>query len=66
MGKKKDIRSCLGTAGFTFLCLAWIAPIVIVLFDSFKKRTFINLEPFALPTEKTFVGFENYLSAINK
>ena len=66
MGKKKDIRSWLGTVGFTFLCLAWIAPIVIVLFDSFKKRTFINLEPFALPTEKTFVGFENYLSAINK
>ena len=66
MGKKKDIRSWLGTTGFTFLCLAWIAPIVIVLFDSFKKRTFINLEPFALPTEKTFVGFENYLSAINK
>ena len=30
------------------------------------RRTFINLEPFALPTEKTFVGFENYLSAINK
>lgn len=66
MGKKKDIKSWFGTAGFTFLCLAWIAPIVIVLFDSFKKRTFINLEPFALPTEKTFVGFENYLSAINK
>lgn len=66
MGKKKDIRSWLGTAGFTALCLAWIAPIVIVLFDSFKKRTFISLEPFALPTEKTFVGFENYLAAIDK
>lgn len=64
--KKKDIKSWLGTAGFTVLCLAWVAPIIVVLYDSFKKRTFINLQPFALPNEETFVGFENYISAINK
>lgn len=66
MGRSKNLRSWLGTAGFAALCAAWIMPILIVLMDSFKKKAFINLEPFALPTEKTFVGMENYVNAIDK
>ena len=61
MGKKKSLASWLGTAGFTVLCLAWIAPIIIVLYDSFKKRAFISLEPFKLPTPETFAEIENYI-----
>ena len=48
------------------LCLAWIAPIIIVLYDSFKKRAFISLEPFKLPTAETFAEFENYITAIDR
>lgn len=66
MGKKKSLASWLGTAGFTVLCLAWIAPIIIVLYDSFKKRAFISLEPFKLPTAETFAEFENYITAIDR
>ena len=66
MGKKKGLASWLGTAGFTVLCLAWIAPIIIVLYDSFKKRAFISLEPFKLPTAETFAEFENYITAIDR
>ena len=34
--------------------------------NSFKEKVYINKEPFALPTEKTWNGIENYLTAINK
>lgn len=51
---------------FTILSLVYILPIFIVLFNSFKKKAFINLEPFKLPTEKNFVGFENYQAAIDQ
>ena len=58
--KRKKQLSLLGTCVFTILSLVYILPIFIVLFNSFKKKAFINLEPFKLPTEKNFVGFENY------
>lgn len=64
--KRKKQLSLLGTCVFTILSLVYILPIFIVLFNSFKKKAFINLEPFKLPTEKNFVGFENYKAAIDQ
>ena len=65
MGKKKLIRGA-GTGLLAIICVAWILPVIIVLFNSFKSRTFISLLPFELPDADTFVGFENYLSAIDR
>lgn len=64
--KRKRQLSLLGTGIFTILSLFYILPIFIVLFNSFKKKAFINLEPFKLPTEKNFVGWDNYEAAINQ
>lgn len=64
--KRKKQLSLLGTGIFTILSLFYILPIFIVLFNSFKKKAFINLEPFKLPTEKNFVGWYNYEAAINQ
>ena len=64
--KRKKQLSLLGTCVFTILSLVYILPIFIVLFNSFKKKAFINLEPFKLTTEKNFVGFENYQAAIDQ
>lgn len=64
--KRKKQLSLLGTDIFTILSLFYILPIFIVLFNSFKKKAFINLEPFKLPTEKNFVGWDNYEAAINQ
>ena len=50
--KRKKQLSLLGTGIFTILSLFYILPIFIVLFNSFKKKAFINLEPFKLSTEK--------------
>ncbi len=65
MGKKKLIRGA-GTGLLALICFAWILPVIVVLFNSFKSRTFISLLPFELPDADTFVGFENYLSAIDR
>ena len=64
--KTKQRLSLIGTGIFTILGLLYIAPILIVLMNSFKKKVFINREPFALPTEKTWIGTENYITAIDK
>lgn len=64
--KKKKTLSLIGTGVFTILGLIYIAPILIVLMNSFKKKVYINKEPFTLPTEKTWNGIENYLTAIDK
>ena len=55
-----------GTTVLTFLCIFWIFPVFCVLWNSFKNKTAINLQPFSLPGGKTFVGMENYAQAIGK
>ena len=64
--KRKQRLSWVGTGIFTFLNLFYVAPIVVVLFNSFKKKAFINLEPFKLPTEQTWTGLDNYTTAIDQ
>lgn len=62
--KAKKAISWFGTIVFTILGLIYIAPIIVVLINSFKSKTYINLEPFNLPTGETWNGLSNYLSAI--
>ena len=64
--KKKRRLSMIGTGFFTILGLVYIAPILVVLMNSFKKKVYINKEPFILPNEKTWNSIENYVTAIDK
>ena len=64
MTKKK--KSWLPSGLLTFICIWWIFPILVVLFNSFKKKTWINQQPFTLPDAKTFTGLSNYLTVIHK
>ena len=68
MKKKKlsgySAGSTILTIFFTVLCLAWIMPIFEVLMNSLKANTFVNLEPFKLPTAESFVGFANYVKGL--
>lgn len=50
----------------TFLSLAFIAPILIVLLNSFKGKFYISDTPFELPNSNTFVGISNYINGISK
>ncbi len=64
MTKKK--KGLVATVIFTLVSILYVSPLFIVLMNSFKKKAFINLEPFSLPSEKTFIGPENYLNAVDK
>ncbi|MBR2952273.1 MAG: carbohydrate ABC transporter permease [Clostridia bacterium] len=48
------------------LAVLFIAPILIVLMNSFKGQFSISGEPFRLPTKETFVGLLNYRNGIEK
>ena len=48
------------------LAVLFLAPILIVLMNSFKGRFFISDTPFALPDVQTFVGLKNYTAGIAK
>lgn len=64
--KKNRTFSRVGTILFSILGLIYIAPIIIVLVNSFKNKTYINLEPFKFPTGETWNGLSNYVSAIDQ
>ena len=50
---------------FTVICIFYMMPIIIVLYNSFKTNSSINTATFALPNADTFVGFQNYLTGIS-
>lgn len=64
--KKRSRLSSIGTGAFAIIGIVYIMPILIVLMNSFKKKVYINKEPFTLPSEKTLNGLENYVAAIDK
>ena len=63
--KKKILHSALVIL-LSVLTVLFLSPIAIVFMNSFKGQFFISDAPFALPTVDTFVGFDNYVSGIQK
>ena len=55
----------LATGILSVISVAYVIPIVVVLFNSFKKKAFISKAPFSLPNADTSAGFENYQTAID-
>ena len=66
MKEKSTISQKMGTTFLSFLCIFWIMPVFVVLWNSFKNKNSINLMPFELPNAETFVGAEDYLAAVDK
>lgn len=61
--KKKGLR---WTIFFSIVCVLYLYPIFMVVFNSFKKETAITTATtFELPTADTFAGFRNYSNALN-
>ena len=54
------------TVIFSLVSIVCISPIFIVLMNSFKQKSFINLQPFSLPQSETFVKLENYARGIEQ
>lgn len=64
--KNKNIISAMGTGFFSIICLLYAFPIVVILINAFKKKVYINDQPFSMPNEETYSGFKNFMEAINK
>jgi raffinose/stachyose/melibiose transport system permease protein len=66
MGTQRRFRDIVPLAFLSILAVLYLAPIFIVLLNSFKGRFFISDAPFDLPNHDTFVGILNYVSGIAK
>ena len=65
MEKKNRVADGLMTAVLAVFSLAWIYPVIMILFNSLKKETAISTSTvFQLPNSATFAGFENYVNAV--
>ena len=61
----KTAKRGIASALLAVASIVYVSPLFIILFNSFKAKTFINLEPFKLPNADTWVGSENYMVGIN-
>ncbi len=50
----------------TLLAIVFIAPVFIVLMNSFKGQFYITDSPFSLPNPTTFAGLSNYVNGLRK
>ena len=66
MKKANKRKGTALTVFFSVLSLIYIAPIFIIVMNSFKRKAYINRVPFEMPTEKTFAGLQNYVEGITK
>ncbi|MCY1713943.1 carbohydrate ABC transporter permease [Caproiciproducens galactitolivorans] len=66
MEAKRKIANNVVFVVLFILSVAFLAPIFIVLMNSFKGRFFISEAPFALPNSQTFVGLKNYTIGLAK
>ena len=62
--KQYSRLSTVLTVTFAVLSIIWMIPIFEVLINSFKSNNFVNMEPFALPTGASFVGWANYIKGM--
>ena len=64
MKKQHSVAGKILSGFLILLSIFWMFPIFEVVINSFKENAFVNLEPFALPTAESFVGFANYIKGL--
>ncbi len=60
----KKVKDALIFILLLLLSLVFIAPVLIVVINSFKLKFSIATQPFLLPTSETFIGFANYVEGL--
>lgn len=66
MQKRNIVFNILSYILLTAAALIFVAPIAIVLMNSFKSKFYISGEPFKLPNSETFEGILNYTEGVAK
>ena len=63
---KKPNTNLILTILFSIICIFHMYPVMMILFNSFKKESAISTSTvFELPTSETFNGLTNYVNAID-
>lgn len=65
MEKRRPFINIILTVILIALSAVFIAPVFIVLLNSFKSKFSISQTPFVLPNSETFAGIQNYITGIN-
>lgn len=63
---KNNIAKTIFYVLLAAVSVTFLAPIFIVLMNSFKGKLYISNAPFELPDAETFSGLENYISGLEK
>ena len=64
--KKRTAFDTALTLVLGVLCVVWVYPVFMILFNSLKLETAISTNTvFQLPTAETFAGLENFVNAVN-
>lgn len=66
MKTKKTIKETVIYIILFILTVVFLAPVFIVLINSFKSNFYISEEPFTLPSGETFAGFENFVKGFTQ
>ena len=65
MKNKKTAFDTALTVVLGILCVIWVYPVIMILFNSLKVETAISTNTvFQLPTAQTFAGLDNFVNAI--
>lgn len=64
--KSSKLKETLIFLALILLSTAFLIPILTVLMNSFKGKFFISETPFVFPDSKSFSGFENYLTGLER
>lgn len=63
---KKSISKSLIYILLFFIAVVFLAPIIIILFNSFKSNFYISSSPFSIPNADTFAGFDNFIKGFTQ
>ncbi|MFV0362067.1 MAG: carbohydrate ABC transporter permease [Suipraeoptans sp.] len=66
MDKRSRRSNMVLTLVITVLAIAFMIPIIVIFFNSFKGKLYISNAPFELPTAESFVGINNYVNGLAK
>ena len=64
MKRGRRASGALSTLIFSLISLAYVYPLIMMVFNSLKKKAYISRAPFALPDARTYAGLANYFTGI--
>ncbi len=52
------------TVLFSIICIMWVVPVIIVVFNAFKVNSYVKTDTFALPMGEMWAGMKNFVTGM--